>query len=237
MAVSLLPNDDFSGACRSGSQGCRRRSRSWPAFDLKDRPFLDGGVRCLGIPGPARLDPWRARRPGGHHVRPRLHRPWARAGHDLLLRPTKHRARRTSGNSAEVSATTPKAVAAPINVKAVSDGTTMELTWDAVPGATRYDVIQVVLPDDDEVVLASTAGRRHRRPVKWVRTSSSPPRSRRSTRLSRSTTATWSPSWTGSPSAKRRSAAALITRSTRCTACPRASTCSRRSTEARASQL
>jgi hypothetical protein len=64
--------------------------------------------------------------------------------------------RRASGYSAEASATTAPAVAAPVNFKANSTGTSMELSWDPVPGALRYDVINVLLPSDDEVVLGGT---------------------------------------------------------------------------------
>jgi FG-GAP-like repeat len=64
--------------------------------------------------------------------------------------------RRSSGYSAEVSATTAAPIAAPVNFKANSTGASMELSWDPVPGALRYDVINVLLPSDDEVVLGST---------------------------------------------------------------------------------
>jgi hypothetical protein len=65
---------------------------------------------------------------------------------------------RTSAYSAEASATTAPALPAPTNFKANATGSGMELTWDPVPGATRYDVIHVVLPWNDEVVLGSTTG-------------------------------------------------------------------------------
>jgi len=63
---------------------------------------------------------------------------------------------RTSAYSAEVSATTAPVLAAPANFKADAGDSGMELTWDPVPGASRYEVINVVLPSDDEVVLGST---------------------------------------------------------------------------------
>src|SRR5919197_419712 len=54
-------------------------------------------------------------------------------------------------------ATSAAPIAAPVNFKANSTGTSMELSWDPVPGALRYDVINVLLPYDDEVVLGSTS--------------------------------------------------------------------------------
>jgi FG-GAP-like repeat len=65
---------------------------------------------------------------------------------------------RTSAYSAQASATTAPVLAAPSNFKASASASGMELTWDPVPGASRYDVINVVLPSDDEVVLGSTTG-------------------------------------------------------------------------------
>jgi hypothetical protein len=65
---------------------------------------------------------------------------------------------RTSGYSAQASAKTAPAIAAPSNFKATAGSSGMELTWDPVAGASRYDVINVVLPSDDEVVLGSTTG-------------------------------------------------------------------------------
>jgi hypothetical protein len=65
---------------------------------------------------------------------------------------------RTSAYSAQASATTAPALAAPSNFKANAGASGMELTWDPVPGASRYDVINVVLPSNDEVVLGSTTG-------------------------------------------------------------------------------
>ena len=63
---------------------------------------------------------------------------------------------RTSAYSAQASATTAPALAAPSNFKANAGPSGMELSWDPVPGASRYDIIHVVLPSDDEVVLGST---------------------------------------------------------------------------------
>jgi hypothetical protein len=65
---------------------------------------------------------------------------------------------RASAYSAEASATTAPVLTAPTNFKANAGPSGMELTWDAVPGASRYDVINVLLPSGDEVVLGSTAG-------------------------------------------------------------------------------
>jgi FG-GAP-like repeat len=65
---------------------------------------------------------------------------------------------RTSAYSVQASATTAPALAVPSNFKASAGAAGMELTWDPVPGASRYDVINVVLPSDDEVVLGSTTG-------------------------------------------------------------------------------
>ncbi len=65
---------------------------------------------------------------------------------------------RTSAYSTEVSATTAPVLATPSNFKANAGVSGMELSWDPVPGASRYDVINVVLPSDDEVVLGSTTG-------------------------------------------------------------------------------
>jgi hypothetical protein len=63
---------------------------------------------------------------------------------------------RTSAYSAQVSATTAAPLDAPSNFKANAGSSGMELTWDPVPGASRYDVINVTLPDNDDVVLGST---------------------------------------------------------------------------------
>lgn len=63
---------------------------------------------------------------------------------------------RTSAYSDQVSARTAAPLDAPSNFKANAGASGMELTWDPVPGASRYDVINVTLPDNDDVVLGST---------------------------------------------------------------------------------
>jgi hypothetical protein len=63
---------------------------------------------------------------------------------------------RVSPYSAQASATTAPALATPSNFKANAGASGMELSWDPVAGVSRYDVINVVLPTDDEVVLGST---------------------------------------------------------------------------------
>ncbi|MEV6985587.1 fibronectin type III domain-containing protein [Sphaerisporangium sp. NPDC051017] len=66
---------------------------------------------------------------------------------------------RVSENSPEASATTVAVtLTAPRDFKVNADGTGLAMTWDAVPGAVRYDVIHLTLPDDREVVLGSTTG-------------------------------------------------------------------------------
>ena len=63
---------------------------------------------------------------------------------------------RTSANSAQVSARTAAPLDAPANFKANAGASGMELTWDPVAGASRYDVINVTLPFNEDVLLGST---------------------------------------------------------------------------------
>ncbi|HXM55200.1 MAG TPA: FG-GAP-like repeat-containing protein [Candidatus Dormibacteraeota bacterium] len=61
---------------------------------------------------------------------------------------------KTSGNSAEVSATTRSL--GPTNLRATANGARVDLSWDGVTGAVRYDVLRSGA--DPDVLVGSTTG-------------------------------------------------------------------------------
>jgi fibronectin type 3 domain-containing protein len=65
---------------------------------------------------------------------------------------------KVSGNSAEVSATTPPAVSAVSGFRGAVDGTRVVLQWLPVTGAVRYDVlrVQTIIDTDGQVVGSTT---------------------------------------------------------------------------------